>query len=380
MISGWIRPDALGPEGGGTACLALGCPDDFHAVRLGFPNVTTRPWTLARVIGCASSSFNDYVHPTGDARWTPFTLAMQGRDDDRIVTRPDAPTVITVAGNTEDAATGETANPAWTWTDWVPLAGKVADPATGMRVLMLRALVPGEQTICVANGQLRGLTGNIGLNGGFDYFTGGLKRNADRVCDPQGSENVEQWRHNALANGSVFPMVQFATRTPGLVAICTGDSHHQGTSTSEQFTGFLYRAMTRIGRPYVGTMPVGMVNCAVGGLTSRQFFPRMQELLTAVRPSFAVLPGWSYNDRTGPAHADEAAADVFLARLTCAAEACIDTGVKPVLLTPFPRNRQAMTPNSACALEGAPPGHSCHAKFGYNCYRRDRTARQRHRR
>ena len=345
MISGWICPDALGPEGGGTACLALGCPDDFHAVRLGFPNVTTRPWTLARVIGCASSSFNDYVHPTGDARWTPFTFAMRGRDDDRIVTRPDAPTVITVAGNTEDAATGETANPAWTWTDWVPLVGKVADPATGMRVLMLRALVPGEQTVCMATGQLRGLAEPNELNRGFVQFIGGMKRNADHVTDPQQSraEPAAVWQRNGLVNGSLFPLVQFLTRKPGIVGIGTGDSHHQGTSTSEQFTGFLYRSMVALGREHFGRVPVGMVNCAAGGLSSWQFFPRLAELIGAVRPSFAILPGWTYNDRTGTTNADEGAADRFFAQLVQLCDFCSARGVTPIVMTPFPRNRSAMT-------------------------------------
>ena len=248
MISGWIRPDVLGADKGGTACLTLGCPADFYAVRLGFPNVTTTPWTITKVIGRASTSFGDYVNPTGEGRWTPFTFAMQGRDDDRVVTRADAPTTITVAANNEDPATGEASNPAWSWTDWVPLKGDVPDPRTGMRVLMLRALVPPEQTICVANGQLRALSGNYALNKGFDYFIGGLKRNRDRVTSQTGPDSADAWRHNGLANGSLFPLIQFATAVPGIVAIGTGDSHHQGTSTTDQFSGFLYRTMTELGR------------------------------------------------------------------------------------------------------------------------------------
>jgi hypothetical protein len=344
MISGWIRPDTLGPENGGTACLTLGCPGDFYAVRLGFANVTANPWTITKVIGRASSSFGDYVNPTGEGAWTPFTFAMQGRDDDRIVTRADAPTVITVAGNSEDPATGETANPAWTWTDWVPLKGDVPDPRTGMRVLMLRALVPPEQTVCVAHGQLRALTGNYALNKGFDYFVGGLKRNRDRVTAPVGPENAVAWEHNGLANGSSIPIVQFMTALPGIVGIGTGDSHHQGTSTTAQFTSFLYRSMTRIGRERFGKTPVGMVNCAGGGLTSEQFFQRLEVLLGAVRPSFAVLPGWTFNDRTRGAPADSVAMERFLARAIRSAETCLAHGVTPIFLTPFPRNRDMMTP------------------------------------
>jgi hypothetical protein len=345
MISGWIRPDVLGPENGGTACLTLGCPADFYAVRLGFPNVTATPWTITKVIGRASSSFNDYVDPTGDGRWTPFTFAMQGRDDDRIVTRPDAPTVITVAANREDPATGETANPAWTWTDWVPLASGAPDPTTGMRVLMLRALLPSSQTISVAHGELRKLAGDHDLNKGFDYFIGGLKLNIDRVTTPGIAERFETWRANTLVNGSVFPMVQFLTAVPGLVGMTTGDSHHQGTSTTEQFTGFLYRCMTRLGRAHFEKLPVGVVNCAVGGLASDRFFPRFEALLSSVRPSFAVLPGWSFNDLKAAPQADDSAADRFMARTLHAIEACHDCGVHPILLTPFPRNRDAMTPS-----------------------------------
>ena len=173
---------------------------------------------------------------------------------------------------------------------------------------------------------------------------GGLKRNRDRVTTPAGRDSAAAWRHNGLANGSLFPLVQFATAVPGIVAIGTGDSHHQGTSTTEQFSGFLYRTMTELGRRHFGRMPVGMVNCAAGGLTSEQFFPRLEDLLRATRPSFAVLPGWTYNDRSGGVRADATAVERFLARAIRSAEICGEHGVHPVFLTPFPRNRDAMTP------------------------------------
>ena len=343
MINGWLRPDTLGPDNGGTACLTLGCPDDFHAMRLGFANMTPRPWTVRRAIGCASAGFGDYVNPAGNGSWTPFTFAMQGRDDDRIVTAPDAPTAITVAGNAPDPATGETENPAWTFTDWVPLTSIDPDPATGMRVLMLRALIDAGQTICVANGQLRGLTGNAAVNSGIDYFTGGIKLGYDRVTDPSGQEIADTWRHNSLANGTPFPLVQFLTRRPGIVGITTGDSHQQGTSTTEQFTGFLFRCTAQLIRRQLGRIPFGMVNYAAGGLTSAQFFQRIETLLDATRPSFAVLPGWTYNDRSGATYADADALRAFLPRLLSAVESCTARGVQPVLLTPFPRDRNGMT-------------------------------------
>jgi hypothetical protein len=350
MVSGWIVPAALGPKGGGTACFTLGCSDDFHAVRLGFANVTPTPWKITKVIGCASTSYGDYVHPTGGAPWRAFTFAMGGRDDDRLVTRPDAPTEITVAGNAVDPATGETGEPAWTWTDWVPLSSVAPDPATGMRVLMLRALVPSEQTVCCANGLLRTMNGNAALNSGFDCFVGGVKFDFDRVSDPTtATPPAQAWRQNGLVNGSLIPIVQFVTAHAGIVGIGTGDSHHQGTATSDQFTGFLYRAITQLGRCYIGSLPFGMVNCAVGGLTSWRFFPRMEVLLRAVRPSFAVLPGWSYNDGAKPRRAPDALATEFLVRLTKAVETCGENGVLPILLTPFPRDRAAMTPPQVAA-------------------------------
>jgi hypothetical protein len=63
MASGWFEPFNRAPDGGGTACMTLGCSDDFVAVRLGFPNVTAQPWRITRAIARPSDSFNDYVTP-----------------------------------------------------------------------------------------------------------------------------------------------------------------------------------------------------------------------------------------------------------------------------------------------------------------------------
>ncbi len=343
MVSGWIEQTYLDEGQGGTAALTIGCPDDFYAVRLGFANVTHAPWTLAKVIGAASDGYGDYVHPTGAATWTPFTFAMAGADDDRIVTRADAPTTITVAPTEADPATGHDDEPRWTWTDWTPLASRGVDPETGMRVLMLRALVPPRQTICHAVGQLRTLLGNRALNKGFEIFIGGIKFDRDRVTDPSAlaGEPTTTWIDNQLAAGSLFPMVQFLTPNAGIMG--TGDSHQQGTSTTEEFTGFLYRAMTKFGHENIGEVPAGMVNCAVGGLTSDRFFARLATLLPSVRPSFVVLPGWTYNDATGGVHADRSAIHSFMARLLCAIELCGVQDCVPICLTPFPRDPESMT-------------------------------------
>jgi hypothetical protein len=345
MISGWIAPVALGPHDGGTACLTIGCPDDFVAVRLGFASTTPGSWKIDKAIGCASNTFNDYVNPTGPAEWISFTFACEGRDDRRLVTKLGAPTDIIVAGNIVDSATGEATNPTWTWTDWTPISSTDPDPATGMRVLMLRALVPSGQIVCFANSQLRAVTGNVALNHGFDCFIGGIKFNYDKVTDPKGSSRAatEVWRANQLTSGSLFPIVQFLTRNAGIVGATTGDSHHQGTSTTDQMTNYLYRATTNLGSNYIGKIPFGMMNCAVGGLASRQFFPRLEELLSAVRPSYVVLPGWSYNDHDTPISGGQTNADQFVARLIRVAEICRDQRIAPVFLTPFPRDEKTMS-------------------------------------
>jgi hypothetical protein len=69
----------------------------------------------------------------------------------------------------------------------------------------------------------------------------------------------------------------------------------------------------------------------------------MAALLPSVRPSYAVLPGWSYNDRSGPVHADQSAISRFTARLIQSGELCRDHGVEPIFLTPLPRNADAMS-------------------------------------
>lgn len=340
MVSGWFEPAELAADHGGTACMTLGCSDDFVAVRLGFANVSTQPWRITQAIGRPSSSFNDYVTPTGDAAWTTFTTCGGGMDSNDIVARNDGPTEIDVKGLDQTPARIR-----WTWTDWAPLRSLSADPATGMRVLMLRALVPSSQTVTFANGQLRMFTGNPALNHGHDTLIGGLKFNIDMVSDPEHHQNpsTQTWIDNQLAGGTLFPMVQFLTHKRGVSGIVAGDSHAQGTSTTEQFSSFIYRATGLMNQAYPNIIPFSMTNCAVGGLASEEFFARFQALITAVQPSYAVLPGWTFNDKTGDVKADQTAMDIFFARLLNTMEMCEANGIQPVVLTPFPRNADAMT-------------------------------------
>ena len=234
---------------------------------------------------------------------------------------------------------------AWTWTDWAPIVSRAPDPATGMRVLMLRALVPSSQMITYANGQLRKFTGNRAFNHGHDVLIGGLKFNIDAVSDPERDQSVvtQTWIDNQLAPGTLFPMVQFLTCKPGISGMVAGDSHSQGTSTIEQFSSFLHAATGLLGQMYPNTIPFSMTNSAVGGLGSEEFFARFEALIGAVRPSYAVLPGWTFNDATGGVKSDQAAMNIFFARLLNAVELCEANGILPVILTPFPRDAEHMT-------------------------------------
>jgi hypothetical protein len=76
---------------------------------------------------------------------------------------------------------------------------------------------------------------------------------------------------------------------------------------------------------------------------SEEFFARFEALLPAVRPSYAALPGWTYNDKTGDIKADQTAAELFLARLLSAIELCEANGIIPIIFTPFPRDAKSMT-------------------------------------
>jgi hypothetical protein len=147
--------------------------------------------------------------------------------------------------------------------------------------------------------------------------------------------------------GIAFPAVscvQFLTRNEGFVGMAAGDSHHQGTSTTTQFWNYLLRSTIELNARYAGQIPFGYWSTAQGGTDSEWFFGCLTSVLDVARPSFVVLPGWSYNDMTLAQHADHRANVTFLSRLLMTAEACVRTGAVPVLLTPFPRNASSMTP------------------------------------
>jgi hypothetical protein len=346
MISGWFKTLDLRAQGGGTACMTLGCPDDFVAVRVGFANIASQPWRITRVVARASSSFNNHVTPAGDAPWVTFTSCNGGQDSGGIVLAPPGgPAEIEVHG-LGGSRMDQSAGVCWTWTDWAPVRSLAPDQGTGLRVLMLRALVPSNQTITFANGQLRRFAGDPAVNLGYEVFLGGIKFNTDLVTDPNvdGPRMPKVWLDNHVAPGTLFPIVQFLTRRAGVAGISVGDSHAQGTSTTEQYRSYGFCATAALIQRHGSEIPFGMVNCAACGLTSEVFFARFETLISAVRPSYALLPGWTYNDAPRGVNADRHAADIFLARLIHAVELCRQAGTLPVILTPFPRNRDAMGP------------------------------------
>ena len=340
MVSGWIESLRLEAEGGGTACLTLGCPDDFYAVRLGFPNISSDAWRLTKIIGRASEAFNDFVTPIGPSPWVTFRPASATGNTPFDPDNDSPIEEICVAGKPPS----DPRDIAWTWTDWAPIASVAPAQPNGLRPLFLRALVPSEQTVSYAVGQLRTLLGNHPINHGFDTFIGGIKFNFDRVSNPESDETAVIWIDNQLAVGSLFPLVQFMTKNPGLTGLVVGDSHQQGTSTTEQFANFAFRAVAAVMPDHIGSVPLGFVNAAVGGLTSAQSFRRMMELIDEVRPSYVILPGWTYNDQTGDIRADRRAMEKFFARLLMAIEQCEARGILPVLMTPLPRDAESMGP------------------------------------
>lgn len=348
MPNGWFQTDTLEPGGGGSHLLTVGCPDDFTAVRVGLANASKNPWKLTKLIACASASWGDYTNPVDEfdiplchSAWQSFTSG-ESRADRPPADSPqdkDDPTItIEAAQHANDSD-----DLAWTFTDWLPLASRRADPATGMRILMLRAAVPSGQTVTFANGRFEKWYQNQPLNHGYDIFMGGAKFDTDLVNNTalRGITTKSLFANNPV-NGCLIPMVQFLTKHPGIVGMTTGDSHHMGSSTTTNFNSYLAQSLLPIGETHVGSVPIGMVNSAVGGMASKKFFHRLHSLLPMVQPSFVVLPGWTFNDRSNIDDVDSVYTAFFL-RLRAAADDVITAGGVPIFLTPFPRDAASMT-------------------------------------
>jgi hypothetical protein len=341
--NGWFQTAVSEATGlWGTQFLTIGCPDAFHAVRLGFANISGSAYVIPRIVVCPSTTWNDYANPTGDIRPVVLTTAFRGADDSRLVTIPDAPHRLRVEANVIDAASGETGIPAWSWTDWCSVTSADPDPLTGMRVLMVRHTVDCNDGAAVTftNGTFRDWTGQPAVNGGYDYFCGGVKNGSDRTGFEYANPKVLP--SNMMVNGSFVAAVQFLTGTAGIIGMTTGDSHHQGTTTTGSFNNYLAQTTIALRAAGEGGGPFGWANCAVGGARSQQFFPYLDQLLRSVAPSYVVLPGWTANEPGPTGLADETADDRFFARLLIAAETVRNAGAVPIWLTPFPRDTAFM--------------------------------------
>ncbi|MDR3538214.1 MAG: hypothetical protein P4L71_17095 [Acetobacteraceae bacterium] len=304
------------------------------------------PYSIAKIAACASSTWNDYVNPTGGTPWRHLTYAGQGALSDEIVSDLSAPTEITAWPAAAGALPGSGNAPRWTWTDWTPVQSGTPDPATRMHVLMLRwRNSTAGQLFTYANGTLgHGWTGLIDVNHGFDHAIGGYNNGADYVTNPiNGEMRWELCQRNSPINGTPLAIVQFLTERAGVVGMVAGDSHHSGTGTTSGFNNFLAQFTTRLGQRYSGAVPFGFVNCAVGGIASKEMFAHLDALLPAIRPTFAVLPGWTYNEVYAGVHASAEANGEFFFSLLQAAQKCRALGVKPIFLTPFPRDAATMT-------------------------------------
>ncbi len=323
-----------------TSLHIFACPDDFYSVRLGFANVGPAAYTVTKAIAAPSTTPGDFINPTGGAAWVPLTFANHGVDIESLVINGGAPTEIVVSAAKPAWQRERNIIPSWTWTDWTPIASRLrTDIADAPRLLMVRTLLPSDQKITQPNGNFNGFFAQSAVNHGFEYGAGWVP--VDLVTEPDRPLNNVSAANFGEARATVA-CIQFATKNRGLVGMAAGDSHHQGTSTTTQFLNYLLRATVLLGSGWVGKVPFGYVATAVGGATSEQFFLMLHSLLPAIRPSFVVLPGWTYNDQ-GEVHADEAANNIFMARLVLAADNCILNGAVPIFLTPFPRDAGSMT-------------------------------------
>jgi hypothetical protein len=336
--SGWLV--GITTERLCTDFVTLTCPDDFLAVRAGFANINPEPYHVTKVIAAASTTLSDHVNPTGVSFWRSLTFANDGVAVDEIVASSDAPTAITVRGCPRHPSANGFAVPSWTWTDWTPVSSlPQRDKPNAPRVLMIRVLLPEGCRRTTTNGGFMEFHGTPAMNLGSSYVAGQVP--LDVVTVP---ETVSALGANL---GIAFPSigcVQFLTRNEGVVGVTAGDSHHQGASTTTQHWNYLLRSTVELNARYAGQTPFGYWAAARGGATSGWFFSCLTNILPIARPGFVVLPGWSYNDQTLTEHADHAANLIFLSRLMIAAEACARAGAVPIFLTPFPRDRAAMSP------------------------------------
>ena len=322
----------------GTFCLTTGCSSDFRRVRVGMPSLGPAPFAFDRIAIRASDSWNDYFNPIGTGQVCMLRAAPAVRDLDM---DRDAEGQILVSSGPNRENDSRPLVAKWTWTEWVDIASGAPDPATDMRVLMVRGHSSSPQPLTFANGQFEDHRNRPDITCGFEHWIGGINNGRD-LTDFSYMDAATLLSNNPV-NGTPFAAVQFDTLVAGIVGYTTGDSHQSGTTTQSQFNSFLIQYMSRLGQELVGLIPVGIATDACGGLRSDEFFAKTDALLDEVRPSFVVLPGCSYNDHVGQESAAEVNAQ-FLLRLEGAARRAATTGATVMFLTPFPFGASRLTP------------------------------------
>jgi hypothetical protein len=338
------------PEGAGnwgTQAYAVSCAADFVAMRFGFVNITPRPYVIPLMKVTSSSSWNNYVNPTGQVDWRTVTVTKKPSDPFDIVLSSGsdtggASTSIHVAGlDASDPGRGA-GRRRWTWTDWVALQAQQPDPQTGRHVVMIRHLMARSGgTFSFMNGQMNSWRGNAAHNHGNDYFIGGYNNGSDFVSQT-GKMDRDAALVNGLIGGSIIGCVQFLTVTKGLTGASLGDSQISGDGTTTGVSAFLMQLASKLTKGGNSDLPLGFVQCAVGGASSEEFFNIAYDTLESMDVSFCVMPGWTFNDKVGGANADHAAVRIFFGRLLGFARWCEKIGVLPIWLTPIPRNRLSM--------------------------------------
>ena len=327
MPNGTLRVVADVPRG--TSFLTVGCSAPYDAVRLGLPRLTGAGFGFKPIVASNPSSWGDFVNPEPSAARVKLPIAHE------------TPSSISISKRLVGDNWQLGHQPDWAWTDWAPLDGSKLDAETGMAIVMLRGFFQGGSDMVAANGMLQHYSDDVRINKGFKVFMGGVKDGWDLT----GFEYVkpELLPRNNPVNGTPFVCVQFQTKSPGIVGMVVGDSHQSGTGTTGQVNSFLFQTISKLRSNHFGRMPFSLVNAAFGGARSDQYFPRGEALLSDVKPSFVVLPSWSFNDHSQHPYDPEEIDQALFNRLERAIKCVEENGALPVLLTPFPRNAQVMT-------------------------------------
>lgn len=341
-----LRPlvSTLDGNDGGTEFVTIDIPDDFYAVRLGFMNRTTTPWDVTLMKAVGSGPTSSYLVPVDDdgntlaaSAWSTITAQGAGANLDTVVTASGAATALTVLANTTTASTGKTDNPAWSMTDWVPCLSRAPDPVTGMRRLMIRALIPSSQDVTYSvQSATSAWQTNPAVNNGYFSWTGGQDNNADYVTDPTTGDALTNTGNTMLTNnGPLIALVQVLTKRPCVQGMSNGDSTMAGALTTGGVYTMSLIAATTLGKEFVSSVPVGFVNAATGSAPNSVFFQNLATILPIINPTYVVLPGWTSNDLNVDGLEPQEMVANFSARLSQASDMVREAGAVPIFVTPW---------------------------------------------